>query len=47
MNTEAWVVDEELFDEKEHQEDSPEELYEEKEFDTLGDEFDDDEMIFD
>ena len=38
VNTEACVVDEELFDGKEQQEDSPEEVYEEKEFGTLGDE---------
>ena len=44
VNTEACIVDEELFDGKEQQEDSPEELYEEKEFGTLGDELDDVEM---
>ena len=38
VNTEACVVDEELFDRTEHQEDSPEELYEEMEFGTIGDE---------
>ena len=37
VNTEACVVDEKLFDGKEQQEDSPEEVYEEKEFGTLGD----------
>ena len=47
VNTEACVVDEKLFDGKEQQEDSPEEVYEEKEFGTLGDKLDDDEMIFD
>ena len=37
VNTEACVVDEKLFDGKEHKEDSPKELDEEKEFGTLGD----------
>ena len=41
VNAEACVVDKELFDGKEHQEDSPEEYYKEKEFSTLGDKLDD------